>query len=366
MTVQKTEFQMEIVTQGDTGAPSVVSIKPYRNNIQWAVHFAIRARVCDQDAFANATNASIAATAGYGVQITENAAGKDLDIVSQPGVKATGTLTLSGVADDAETVTIGDSVYEFDTDDSLAGSGNVQVDVSSYATAAQGTLTIDTQVTALNTMTIGTRTWAFVPNGSADHDGEISVGTDLATCQANIVAAVNGTDGVNTPSSEVTMAAFAANDSVITASVPGAGGNSIATTENFNAGTNVFDAATLGTTTAGVSCSAANAVTALVAAVTGDSAAVVDAVDGAGDTVDVTAKVAGAAANSYATTETMANGAFGGSTLSGGVTELPGEIRVSLTDATVETMTLRLGAPALMGLIAQYNEAELEVAHAAP
>lgn len=40
---------------------------------------------------------------------------------------------------------------------------------------------------------------------------------------------------------------------------------------------------------------------------------------GAGDTMDVTARVVGTDANSYATTETMANGSWGGATLSGGV-----------------------------------------------
>jgi hypothetical protein len=39
---------------------------------------------------------------------------------------------------------------------------------------------------------------------------------------------------------------------VFTANVKGTAGNSLATTETYTAGTNVFDAATLGTTTAGV------------------------------------------------------------------------------------------------------------------
>lgn len=45
----------------------------------------------------------------------------------------------------------------------------------------------------------------------------------------------------------------------------------------------------------------------------------VTAVDGTGTTVDVTAKVRGTDGNSIATTETLANGSFGGGTLSGGV-----------------------------------------------
>lgn len=152
----------------------------------------------------------------------------------------------------------------------------------------------------------------------ANADGEISIGEDVAGAQANIVAAVNGTDTYNTAHSLVTIADFAADDAVITAIIAGTDGDTIATTETFAAGTNIFDAATLGTTTAGVDCSAANAVTALVDASSSATEAVTLA-DGAGDTVTVTADTAGVAGNSIATTETMSSGAFGAATLENGV-----------------------------------------------
>ena len=361
------ELRLAVVTQGDTGAASVVSIKPYRNNIQWDTHFAARVRVCDEDGFTAATNATIAGTAGYSSLVTTNDATKDLDLKTQSGVKATETLTISGVVINGETVTINDRVYEFDTDGSITA-GNVSTDISAGATASQGTLTLDTQVTATNTMTIGTRSWVFVPDGDEGEDGEISVGTDLADGKLNVVAAVNGTDGFNTASADVTMGDFTVNDAVLTALVPGTAGDAIATTENFGAGGNIFDAGTLGTTTPGVDCVQATAVTALALAITNDTSAVVGGVDGAGDTVDITADVAGIAANDYATTETMANGAFGDTTMSGGIDELLGEIRVSLTDASVETVTLRLGEPAIFGLLTENvgAQANLEVTHAAP
>ena len=72
---------------------------------------------------------------------------------------------------------------------------------------------------------------------------------------------------------------------------------------------------TLGTTTAGADCTAANAVTAIVASVTLNDTAGVSAADGAGDTVVLTADTKGTAGDSIATTETMANGAFGQATL---------------------------------------------------
>lgn len=120
------------------------------------------------------------------------------------------------------------------------------------AVASQGTLTMDTQPTADDTMTIGTKTYTFTADGTAAADGEIDVGADLADAKTLVVAAINGTDGINTAHTQVTAAAFSGDDMVITASTKGVAGDLIATTETFTAATNVFDAATLGTTTAGV------------------------------------------------------------------------------------------------------------------
>jgi hypothetical protein len=63
---------------------------------------------------------------------------------------------------------------------------------------------------------------------------------------------------------------------------------------------------------------APQAVTALVAAITGDASAVVTALDGAGDTVAVTATAWGTAPNAYATTTTCANASWAKVTLEGG------------------------------------------------
>ena len=113
------------------------------------------------------------------------------------------------------------------------------------AVAATSTLTVDTQPTNLDTMTIGTKAFLFVTDGTEANDGDISIGTDLATAQANIVAAVNGTDGINTAIENVSIADFATNDAVVSYDLVGTDGNSIATTETFTALTNVFSSATL-------------------------------------------------------------------------------------------------------------------------
>ncbi len=116
---------------------------------------------------------------------------------------------------------------------------------------AQGTLTVDTQVSAADTMIIGTKTYTFVNPGDFDADGEISIGSDLATGQAAIIAAINGTDGVNDPNEEATIADFATNNAILTAVEGGTIGNGVVTTSSFTTGTNQFDATTLGTTTPG-------------------------------------------------------------------------------------------------------------------
>lgn len=247
-------------------------------------------------------------------------------------IAAAGTLTLSGVVIDSETFTIGDDTYEFAADSAQSvEDGNIAVDITASTTASQGSLTLDTQPVSGDTMTIGDKEFTFVPDGTANADGEISIGGDLAEAQDNVVAAINGTDGFNVASTFVTIGAFSSDVAVLTALIGGTAGDTIATTETFDAETNVFDAETLGTTTPGVDCTAANAVTAIVAAsVNGVMRVTLE--DGAGDTVTIVADTKGAFGNSITTVESMSNGSFGAATLEDGVDgTVPtgeGEIRV--------------------------------------
>jgi hypothetical protein len=142
--------------------------------------------------------------------------------------------------------------FLFGTDDYLVGSKGV---------AAQGTLTMDTKPTADDTVVINgtTLTWkAALTQGT---ENELVIGADVAASKATLEAALVDRDNGGVLHSvsdatytalEMTAIAFAADDMVFTASVKGTAGNALATTETFTAGTNVFDAATLGTTTAGV------------------------------------------------------------------------------------------------------------------
>lgn len=269
-----------------------------------------------------------------------------IDVLPEPGtpvnaINATKSLAVTGVVIDGETVTFnnpviaGTDVYEFvaDVAKTKTAATNIAVDIGASTVKATDNLTIDTQPTSGDTMTIGTKEYIFVPAGTANADGEISIGTSLATAQANIVAAINGTDEVNDPHPLAKAGAFAVNVSAITALVGGVTGNNIATTETFTAGSNIFSAVKLAS---GADCTAANAITALVAAITASDTQGIGAVDGNGDTIDLTADVAGIAGNSVTLAKTMANGAFaGGATeLSGGVNGIVGKEGKLMIDDT--------------------------------
>jgi hypothetical protein len=121
------------------------------------------------------------------------------------------------------------------------------------AVAAQGLLTVATKATAGDTFTIDTTTYTFVAEDATPVAGQLKIGTDVAGTRTNILAALKGTDSVNTAHATVTpAAAWATAELTLTAVTAGVSGNSIATTETFNAVGNILDATTLGTERAGV------------------------------------------------------------------------------------------------------------------
>ena len=131
--------------------------------------------------------------------------------------------------------------------------------VGNEGVAAQGTLSMATKPTADDTIVINGQTFTW--KAALTATGQLLIGADVAASQAALEAAFKDRDNGGTlhsvtdaqyVASGVSMGAFAANDAVFTANVKGVAGNSLATTETFTAGGNVFDAATLGTTTAGV------------------------------------------------------------------------------------------------------------------
>ncbi len=134
------------------------------------------------------------------------------------------------------------------------GSGGLGV----TAVKAQGTLTQATQPTDLDTVVVGGITYTFL-DVFVDAVNNVFTGADAAAAQVNLVAAISasgGTPGTTHFTSQVTnplvtVGAFAADDMIATARQVGAAGDAIATTETYTDGTDAWDAATLGTTTAG-------------------------------------------------------------------------------------------------------------------
>ena len=132
--------------------------------------------------------------------------------------------------------------------------------ISVAGVQAQGTLTIAEPVTTTDQFTIGLIQYTMITTPVAAYD--IAIGADEAASKVNIVAAINAS---GTPGTEyfagtlanplVSAAAFVGDDCVLTARLAGTAGNSIVSAETGNELThisNVFDATTLGTTTAGV------------------------------------------------------------------------------------------------------------------
>lgn len=253
-------------------------------------------------------------------------------------VNATGLLTLTDVVKDGETVTIsnpaktGTNVYEFlaDVAQTKTVSTHKIVNIEPDTVKATGTLTLAVQPTVGDTLTIGANTYTFVAAGTAGAVGEVSVGDDLAGAKLALVGVINGTDGLNTAHPLVSASAFVGDVCTLTAFVGGTGGNGVSTVETFANVDNVFGAETLGS---GADCSAADAITALVAAINAQDTQEVTAAPGEGTTVTLTADVAGIIGNDINTTSVLANGSFGAAKLSGGINGTVGSPSQLMIDA---------------------------------
>jgi len=234
-------------------------------------------------------------------------------------IKASETLTFTGVVEHGETLTIGEDVYQLaaDVDGLVVDAGNIPVDIFAGTTQSTGTLTVDVQPIAGDTMTIAGKVYTFVPDGTANADGEISIGVDLAEAQANIVDAINGDDGFNIANDSVSISDFTTNEAVLTALIGGTVGDAIDTTETFTAETNIFAADVL---SGGANCSAADAITALAATISND----ISATDGTGDTLVIESDIGGVLGNSIDVSTDIANASLGDTHLSGGIDGTPG------------------------------------------
>lgn len=109
---------------------------------------------------------------------------------------------------------------------------------------ATGVLTIDDVPEAADEILLDGVTYTFVASG-ANEAGEINIGASVAAAVANILAAIAGTDGWNTPHATATAEATGADEITVTAVEVGAAGEIDSVYTNDGAGTNAFGAATL-------------------------------------------------------------------------------------------------------------------------
>ena len=153
-----------------------------------------------------------------------------------------GTLRVASAVKDGETVTIGTTVFEADTDD-VVTAGRVAVDLTDSATAAAatGTLTLADNAAADETVVIGDRTYTFKATLTAAN--QVKVGATASDSIDNLIAAINGAAGAGTTYGTgtvahalVTAAAGAGDTMVVTAKTKGTAGNSIASTETMGDG----------------------------------------------------------------------------------------------------------------------------------
>ena len=247
--------------------------------------------------------------------------------------RGTATLTFAGVPADAETFTINARVYEFDTAGDGIG-GDHEIDTSATATVddvitktvtdymADGSRTC-TAVADLanNLITFTAKTAGVVGNyvtaeagGGIVWSGNLSGGADALGTEIGLLVLAHYEVGGAGEEATVKAVAGATDDKVIfRALIGGTAGDAITTTHTLTAGS--FDAVVLGTKEAGADCTAADAVTALVAAITSGDTQGVGAVDGALDTVVMTADVPGVAGDLIGTTQATANATFDDVTL---------------------------------------------------
>lgn len=267
---------------------------------------------------ANVTKAKLEASVQASLDLADSALQPgevELTTATPTNAKAaSGTLTLQGVVADGETVQIGEDVYEFcsDTAQSLTDGSTIAVDIEDDTTKGTINLTVADNPSLGDTFTIGTKEYTIVPAASANGEGDVPLGNDVETTQASIVAAINGYEW-NSPNDKASAGAFNANVSEITALAGGT--HVVATTSVFTNPGNLFSGAALA---GGADCAAADAITALLAAVADSDTQGVGAAAGEGTKVVFTADVKGTAGNDIDSVAFMLNGNFGATKLAGG------------------------------------------------
>ena len=105
------------------------------------------------------------------------------------------------------------------------------IDITSTSTKAVGTLTFIDEIRANDQVKLGDTTYTAIANGQTPVAGQFNLGSGTAGNITNLIAAINGTDGVNTANASATAASGAGATLVATAKVGGAASGAIASTD---------------------------------------------------------------------------------------------------------------------------------------
>ena len=174
------------------------------------------------------------------------------------------------------------------------------IDITATADKSVGTLTLTGALTANDQVLLGATTYTAVGNSTTITAGTFQIGSGSAGAIINLIAAINGTDGVNTANASATAAGGIGATLVATAKIGGVAGDTIASTDPTDAASKMSWGAT--TLASGAATTQSEAVTAIALAM--NNRAAFGAVDGAGDTVVVTHTLHGTTHNGYGFTET--------------------------------------------------------------
>ncbi len=241
------------------------------------------------------------------------------------GQKAVNVLRVASAGEDGETITIGADVYELTTfDDLRVTAGSIPVDLHGGSTVkSQGTITQSVgDVSNNDTVTIDGKVYTFQTT-LTNVDGHVLIADTASHTLDNLVAAINkgagaGTNYALATSKHTTVSAAKGTSAtvIITALKGGTDGDAITLAKS--AAHYAVDAATLGTTTAGVDPTADEIVDALVATINASATERVVAVDEGDNEMLLVSKVPQTMALACTTTMGGSNNAWAAAAMYGG------------------------------------------------
>lgn len=111
--------------------------------------------------------------------------------------------------------------------------------ITTVGVRASTILSMAVNPTATDTFVLAGDEYTFV---DADPGGlEILIGIDLPATKLAVIAAINGTDGINTRNSDAFSGPFIGNDVEIFARLTGTDGNALTSESSFTSGSNSFN-----------------------------------------------------------------------------------------------------------------------------